>query len=329
MALLQTAANIAQVHNAFAARRQNELSHAQLHQLGHLNNQLWLQQQSAAFQADISQALFETERVANRVRGTMGPDPFAAAVVSHYWLLRIGGIQPHSFAHIEQKRAWADATQILHHAIERSRSDGACQASVTAYIGQLDAWNHLRMPFGDHPDAYLAAAGHHAHAGNAAAARKLLLARIVLGIAGSVVLFFFLMLALSGVAAAMVLIFLCLPIGALCVAALLAWSAARRNAEVAAAGAQHAHGAVTAFQQFMSAPTGGVALERAWHEHPLLFREPAPEAPSATGHGQSVQTYVERQVVERQVIVARCKFCKQLTPADADGCRSCGAPAFA
>ena len=91
----------------------------------------------------------------------------------------------------------------------------------------------------------------------------------------------------------------------------------------------HAHGAVTAFQHFMSAPQGGVALERAWREHPLLFREPAPELPSAGAQGQSVQTYVERQVVERQVVVVRCKFCSQLTPADTDACRSCGAPAFA
>lgn len=37
-----------------------------------------------------------------------------------------------------------------------------------------------------------------------------------------------------------------------------------------------------------------------------------------------VEKHVER-IVERQVVVMRCRFCKKLTPVDLTACESCGA----
>lgn len=37
---------------------------------------------------------------------------------------------------------------------------------------------------------------------------------------------------------------------------------------------------------------------------------------------------IERHVVERQVVVIRCKFCRKLTPVDHATCEHCGAPGF-
>jgi rRNA maturation endonuclease Nob1 len=34
---------------------------------------------------------------------------------------------------------------------------------------------------------------------------------------------------------------------------------------------------------------------------------------------------VQREVIERQVVVMRCRFCKELTPAELSACKSCGA----
>lgn len=37
---------------------------------------------------------------------------------------------------------------------------------------------------------------------------------------------------------------------------------------------------------------------------------------------------VREHTVERQVVVARCKFCAELTPVDHEKCKHCGAPKF-
>lgn len=42
---------------------------------------------------------------------------------------------------------------------------------------------------------------------------------------------------------------------------------------------------------------------------------------------KSKTRHVDR-TIERQVVVTRCKFCKQLTPVDLEACKNCGAPKF-
>lgn len=45
----------------------------------------------------------------------------------------------------------------------------------------------------------------------------------------------------------------------------------------------------------------------------------SPTPPDATG---------DARVIERQVLVARCKFCQQITPVDLEACSHCGAAKF-
>lgn len=85
------------------------MSQQQLWQLAQVNQQLALQQQAAAFQANLNQALFETENAAKRVAATIVQDPFAAAVLAHEWFPRIHGIEPHMFMDVGSKRAWSEA----------------------------------------------------------------------------------------------------------------------------------------------------------------------------------------------------------------------------
>ena len=330
MAYLQVAGNIAQIAHLHAAHRQNVLGHAQLQQLGQLNNQLWLQQQATTFQANINQALFETERTARRVGATMDPDPFAAAVIAHYWMVRVAGLQTASFADVAQKRAWADATGVLEAAFQRARCDAAGHQDGGRYVAALDEWNRLRAPFGDQPDAYLAHAAQASQTAIAKRGKPVLLVQI----AGGAIAFAVLALLIGALADIPGLAALGLLIGLAAVGAfgwlLDLWWKARKQA----AAAMHVHARaeqeVTAYRSFMGSPHGGVFLEQMWAQHPLLFREPVPQAPGAHSAPQrSVQVYVERQQVERQVVVVRCKFCKQLTPADATGCQYCGAPGFA
>lgn len=50
------------------------------------------------------------------------------------------------------------------------------------------------------------------------------------------------------------------------------------------------------------------------------------EARAAAARRPPAASVVERErVVERQVLVTRCKFCKKLTPVDLTACAECGA----
>jgi len=52
-------------------------------------------------------------------------------------------------------------------------------------------------------------------------------------------------------------------------------------------------------------------------------RATAAAPPAAVRH---IERHVEREkIIERQIVVTHCKFCKELTPVDLSECKSCGA----
>ena len=52
----------------------------------------------------------------------------------------------------------------------------------------------------------------------------------------------------------------------------------------------------------------------------------SPAEPERAAAGGQVAT---EKIIERQVIVARCRFCKELTPVDLEACKNCGGKGFA
>lgn len=53
--------------------------------------------------------------------------------------------------------------------------------------------------------------------------------------------------------------------------------------------------------------------------------EPPRELPAEASEGP---VRIVERIVERQVLVIRCKFCGELSPVDLDACKSCGAAEF-
>ena len=53
--------------------------------------------------------------------------------------------------------------------------------------------------------------------------------------------------------------------------------------------------------------------------------EPPPEVPSTVDEGP---VRVIERIVERQVLVIRCKFCRELSPVELEKCKSCGEAEF-
>ncbi len=65
-----------------------------------------------------------------------------------------------------------------------------------------------------------------------------------------------------------------------------------------------------------------------------FVRRPLTQAPAATHQVVYVQSPVVpnpryEHTIERQVLVARCRYCQQITPVDLAACRNCGARGFA
>lgn len=313
-----------------AQLRHVQVSQQQLWQLAQVNQQLAQQQQAASFQANINQALFETENAARRVAATMAQDPLAAAVLAHEWFPRIRGIEVHMFTDVASKRAWAEAHGTLGGAARRGDSEPGLRDAVHRYLQATAQWQRLRAPLGQDPDWFVGDARgrlRYAQGQVDAKARSL---KIVGAVAGGLFLLFVIAVAAGASISTFVflLLFGAVVVGGIVLQGYLNMSKLLRAARNACGNAERMfddHG------RFMADPHHGGFLQKIWHEHPFLFQAPIPDpsqqGPSSTG-AAVVQTYVERQLVERQVVVTRCKFCKQHTPVDGPTCSHCGAPGF-
>jgi hypothetical protein len=56
--------------------------------------------------------------------------------------------------------------------------------------------------------------------------------------------------------------------------------------------------------------------------------EPAPAPAPAEAPAPEAPVQVIERIVERQVLVIRCKFCQGLSPVELEKCKSCGAEKF-
>jgi len=333
LAQMQTVAQLAQLG---VSHRQLQVGHAQVAQLQQLNDHMLQQQQIAALQANLSQALFETERIAKRVALTLQQDAFAAAVHAHYWLLRVPGIGPQHFNDVHSKRAWADAIDTLTNTLRRTQAEAQLNNAFVKYVQLTDLWNRhwtaVTSSGGgssafENEDNFLQYHRHRAHTGVAFLQTRSTQLKV-----GGVLVLVFTMLGLIGVAAnhgdAGTVLAVLIP-GAVAMMILLQrWNEGRAINQNFASQVEGAEQAVAAYRAFMADEGAGVWLTRVWSDHPLLFQEPIPEAGASAAPASSVQTYVERRLVERQIVVTRCKFCKQMTPVDGEVCGSCGAPGF-
>lgn len=319
--LIQTAAQVAHLR---VGQAQLQVGHAQLHQLAYLNSQIAIQQQMAAFQANLHQALFETERMARRIAATVPEDLFSAGVHAYYWLQRLSGIGPQHFQDVANKRAYGDAYDSIAAALRRAQQTPDVNGSLATYLELMHRLNQLRAAIGDDEERYLG--GYNAQLEQAQSRERKAKIHLIIGsVAAAVILVLALAaLAENGPGAGLALV-AAVIIGGFSKSLI----DERRRVAGRARELADAEEAVARLHAFMEDPKTGGYLTHVWSEHPLLFNEPIPEAsPTSGGSTNTIQTYVERRIVERQTVVTRCKFCHQNTPVDAPVCQSCGAPGF-
>jgi hypothetical protein len=286
---------------------------AQLAQLQQLNVQLQAQQTEAQTQRYLSDVLLTVSQAADRVERTLGRDVLAAGILAHRWLQTTHWVHAGLFSDFGRKRAWEQCRAVLDRARDQLWNGGAEAQLANAYLQLEDRMAELTALFQGDPRTSVQRIANESRSkawwskayGIGAAA-----------VAGGALLFSMLLLIGGGADALLVVWFF----AGVVLFALGSFSLqARAQAKAAAVRYAQLAESCAELEALQSSENGARWLEKFRAEHPLLVRAPAPEsAPSSVSH------VVERQTIERQVVVARCKFCGQLTPVDHPRCGNCG-----
>jgi fumarate reductase subunit D len=319
---------------------------AQLNQLSALNAQLRQQQNAHAYQAILGEAIFQTERRAKQLSVVAGEDPFVAAMFADEWLQSVATIAPDHFLQLEHKRIWAGATARLQ-SLTMPLADPAKRSQAVAVREAAAEASRLQRNVGGtgDPETRLATLTKERDAAQSKGKRMGLLG-VGSYVASIVVPFTVLIVAaiingvmtggkkgqdevdLSAVSSICVLLFLGLAI--LGTYGIVSWLSGRDEAKKADESFQKLRTSLGAWHTFASDPNWGGMLARFYAEHPAYSR-PLPNvddmAPLSMT-GSAVAAGPPSQIIERQTVVTRCRYCKQLTPVDAPTCQHCAAPSF-
>lgn len=311
------------------------IAHAQMRELNALQAQLQQQHDAQRIQALLADALFQTDRRAQQLTVVAEQDPLVAAIFAEQWLSSLRHVTPDSFFQVEHKKGWAAAVsrlQSIHSLLVR---DASARDLANRVQWANEQGERLNAAIGGDAERRVADL---AQAHDAASHQVSLGLKITAGSAA----------ALFGVPTLCVIIgvivaaasdkragedaagtFTCLgTFGGVCAMIALVygfsvWLGSREKARKALSDRQELDKALSDLRAFAADPRGGQLLDAFFRDHPAYMRP----LPNVDHLGPT--SAVERQVVERQTVVARCRYCRALTPVDAPTCQYCGAGGFA
>jgi hypothetical protein len=301
---------------------QVNLAQAQVHQLGQIQAHLHNQQYQQQVQAALAEVLFHTEMRARQVAYVAQQDPLAAAILAHMWQASVGSVSGQMFVNVEGKRAWSAAWGQLEAA--RSMLDRHPNHGATAHRYLTDMARVQTLGPCPAPQAVAEAERKSEQLWaraklSAIATPALFIIGLALTVIGG---------AIGPTAAGLLGL---LAMGAILLsffAAVVAVISFMSKSDVQTE-AQQLGSQLRAHQDFEQSE--GSFLRALYQQCPWLSRPlpPAEQLPPLSGPGAVVHSFVQqKELVERQTVVARCKFCQGLTPVDGATCRSCGAHKF-
>lgn len=292
------------------------LQAAQLGQLRVLNHTLWAQQAEEQRQRYLSDLLVQIMQGAERIQTAAGKDIFAAGILAHRWLQTTHWIQTTHFSDFERKRAWEHCRGVLLAARDRLWADANAAQKANAYLRLEDRIVELQAMLGPDPR------------GNVnrwiVEQRRLdgwskvwaIVTLVGAGLGGLLSL-----PALLSDERGVILLMIWMLMGPIAFVGTLKWFTTRPLAQRAAAGARHMSTCFVEMESLHRDEHGVRFLERTRAEHPLLTHVPAAEPVQPA----QPAPMLEKQTIERQVVVGRCKYCAALTPVDLSRCQNCGA----
>lgn len=293
------------------------IAYLQTAQLAVLNWQIANQRRNHVVQGNMHQVLHDTEQMARRATATEEKDSFAAAIIATSWLRRVHGISATQFYDIATKRAWTEAWETLDRVVQEERSGNA--QALDAYFAHSQTMHAYseRLRFDPRPQL-------DSEYRKINTTLPLLVAGVIAGLS---LMFLVLMIAANGAKAIGGVLCLSILPAALISCCLWWWHGVNQRRRKIQSQLAIAQGDINTFERFLADPTAGAWLRKVWEEHPLIFNAIAPEGPMSKRAAPASQQ-IERHVVERQIVVVRCRFCTKLTPVDRATCESCGADGF-
>jgi hypothetical protein len=251
----------------------------------------------------LAQVLYEADRTAGALEYLARSDPFSAGVIACLRLRVFSSLDASLFPTFEQKKSW-DA------AIARLRGLWAPLEQDRNALDYLSAWDEVGRwndALGDRQQVERNLSVAHR---SARYARMWPKGMVWAG--GAVFVLSVVSLAVGYLSAFVVIGPLLSIIGAV-------WLLVSAESVKTAEDRERAYATeCRRFDAFMAAPSGGGRLARFAAQHPALVSFDPLNAPvngSTTGPDR---------LIERQVVVARCRYCGQMTPVDLGGCQFCG-----
>lgn len=284
--------------------------------------QLQLEQQRVQqqHQALLQQVLFETDRAARDISGLAMRDSFAAAIHSRMRLDAVQGIDASHFQAFEHKKVWSDSIGALSRCWRDVEQNPHARDLATRFLAAAQQMNVWQRALGPQPDQRLQQL-HQLDVGarqDAKKAKSFLLGAV--GALGASILMTIILSAATDAGGCG---------GPFIVGSIIAivvflqkFMDANNRERKAQLDYEAYRSDTEQFGAFMQNPHGGRLLEEIATKHPaVLGFDPSQNPPPSSGSS----SVVERHVVERQVVVTRCRYCGALTPVDLAGCQNCGA----
>lgn len=298
--------------------RERTVFDQQLNQLSALNQRMQQQQAEEERQRYLSDVLLAATQAAERVSRTQRQDPFAAAVLGARWLQTLSWVNAGLFSDFHRKQTWEQCRLTFTRACDAVSASGDA-GWLTAYLQVEDREIFLFGVLGSNGEGLVAS--------GLQAMQKAQRTRKNRWIAIGILFLLWLIVSLlvwavdgpgGVIAGGFFLVFLVSIV-------LLSTIPDVPKAE------RDYHYLAVCFDEWRALQTsdpGFPLLGRLRREHPLILAAPIDEGPATYSQARALQQEggtVQRETVERQTIVGRCRFCSQLTPVDLARCRSCGA----
>jgi hypothetical protein len=294
---------------------------AQLAQLRQLNQHLWQQQHEEQRQRHLSDVLLAAAQGAERVHRTLAVDPFAAGVLALQWLQATGWIHSGLFSDFARKERWEHSRGIFQMARDGLYRDGSAAALAELYLRVSDREGFLHETFRGDPEPTMRRLHHDSATARDKHRRALRTLGIALGATTLVLGVGFLASVALAEDGSGLPGFVLVGIAAFSLIGGIGYWFVDQAAK-----ASKALAARLAYLQPLAHEWGALAndergfamLDRVRRGHPFLLTVPDAPPPSSS-------TVLERQTVERQTVVGRCRYCGNLTPVDLKRCKLCGA----
>jgi hypothetical protein len=283
------------------------------------------QQQTVQREVILADMLFHTERRAKQLTVIASEDKLVAAMWADEWLASVGGVTSDDFLQLEHKRAWSAAAGRLH-TLGSVLQEPSASDLLRRVRGAQAEFLAIQQAVGDPQGPEARSSEFQQRAEAIAKVRTKGQVKLAIGLA--VVGIFIILGALAAIGGADAGAMGCL--GTLAVAVgllpltlgvrdLIECGDQENRLQTEVDGLEQT---LTRWRAFAEHPQGGVLLDWFNREHPTYIR-PLPNVDDMGPLGGS-----SPHVIERQVVLARCRYCKAMTPADGPACRNCGAGAF-